>query len=40
VAGRDDWKKMREGDDVQCRVATPPLLPDRLLSCRRQPPTP
>jgi hypothetical protein len=37
VANRDDWEKLREGDDVECRVATPPLLPGRLLSCRQQP---
>ena len=37
VAKRDDWKKLRDGDDVECRVATPPLLPARLLSCRQQP---
>jgi len=30
------WKKLREGEHVECRVATPPLLPDRLLSCKRQ----
>ena len=34
---RDDWEKLREGDDVECRVAAPPLLPGRLLSCRQQP---
>ncbi|MCA1699707.1 MAG: hypothetical protein LC790_12715 [Actinobacteria bacterium] len=37
VAERDDWEKLREGDDVECRVAAPPLLPGRLLSCRQQP---
>ncbi|MCA1677973.1 MAG: hypothetical protein LC790_12025 [Actinobacteria bacterium] len=37
VANPDDWQKLREGDDVECRVATPPLLPGRLLSCRQQP---
>jgi hypothetical protein len=37
VAQRENWRKLREGDDVECRVATPPLLPDRLLSCRQQP---
>ena len=37
VAKRDDWKKLREGEDVECRVATPLLLPDRLLSCRQRP---
>ncbi len=37
VAMRDDWEKLHEGDDVECRVATPLLLPDRLLSCRQRP---
>jgi hypothetical protein len=37
VVQRDDWKKLREGEDVECHVATPPLLPDRLLSCRQPP---
>lgn len=37
VVQHDDWRKLREGEDVECRVATPPLLPDRLLSCSRQP---
>ena len=37
VAKRDDWEKLREGDDVECRAATPPLLPGRLLSCKQQP---
>jgi hypothetical protein len=37
VANRDDWEKLRERQDVECRVAKPPLLPGRLLSCRRQP---
>jgi uncharacterized integral membrane protein len=37
VADHDDWKKLHEGEDVECHVATPPLLPDRLLTCRQQP---
>ena len=37
VAMRDDWEKLHEGDDVECRVARPALLPARLLSCTQRP---
>jgi len=29
------YKAIEKGDDVECRVATEPLGPDRLLSCKQ-----
>jgi hypothetical protein len=33
VANEDLYRRLHEGDVVECRIARPPLLPDRLLSC-------
>ncbi len=36
-AERDDWQKLREGADVECRVATRHFVPGRLLACKQRP---
>jgi fumarate reductase subunit D len=33
VANEDLYRRLHEGDVVECRIARPPLLPDRLMSC-------